>query len=470
MKQKRCSYVGYYLPKRKIYKVFRSIIRRAVRPIVGIILVIILCGSYLVLPGPWVGSLSQFFKSNPSLTPDGFYVRDRREFITRYRLDPSTNGSTIFREFLLYGGIDNMEDFPELSGILNLFAAGIPGSYRHRAAVLCPGFRTVIGVTVSTDVEEFKTKDAVVFGMMPKMLAGNLATLVNKLPPVGQTWVYFSTESPFRALRWVKDLRLAKLKYHKLMTYNADSDIPFSFGKTVSNETSGSLRRVLSKQNYAKGKNRLIAWMASNCEEIFWPRNEFVERIRELVRVDTYGRCGAIDCLPRGSEQCKKLLGQYKFYLALANTECRDYITETFWDTSLQHGILPVVGGAPRQDFERVAPRNSFIHIGDFPSIKELVDYLLLLDRNDAMYNKYFEWKLTTRVETHFPPKPELFCSILPHQTDASSIVVPKVKELGNSSWFKMCRHKVDISSAVRVRARVIDNNFDNWTPWRQQK
>ena len=105
-----------------------------------------------------------------------------------------------------------MEDFPELGGILNMFAAGVPGSYRHRASVVCPDHGAVVGVTVSSDPQEFRTKDAVVFGMMPKMLARNLETLVNKEAPVGQTWVYYSTESPFRALRWVKDLKLAKLK------------------------------------------------------------------------------------------------------------------------------------------------------------------------------------------------------------------------------------------------------------------
>ncbi|XP_038059598.1 alpha-(1,3)-fucosyltransferase 4-like [Patiria miniata] len=459
----------YYLPKRKIYKVLRSIFRRVVVPILtAILVVLILYCCYLTLTNHQLGNPLRSFQSLHSvLGEDGFYLHDRRDFMTRYRLDSVANGSTVFREILLYGGINNMEDFPELSDILSLFSTGIPGSYRHRATVFCPNQQTVVGLTVSTEIEEFRTKDAVVFGMMPKMLAGNLGILVNLDAPMGQTWVYFSTESPFRALRWVKDLRFSQLRYHKLMTYNSNSDIPCPFGYTITNKTSGAKRKFLAKRNFAKGKSKLIAWMASNCEEIFWPRNEFVERVRELVRVDTYGRCGAKDCLPRGSEQCKQLLGEYKFYLTLANTECRDYITEKFWDTSLKYGIVPVVGGAPRQDFERVAPPHSFIHIADFQSIKELVDFLLLLDTNDAMYNKYFEWKQTTGVQTQFPPKPELFCEILPHLNDGFNKVVRPLRVLGDSTWFKSCRNKVNISSAVRVRARVIDNNFDKWTPWR---
>jgi hypothetical protein len=52
---------------------------------------------------------------------------------------------------------------------------------------------------------------------------------------------------------------------------------------------------------------------------------------------------------------------------------------------------IPVVyGGA---DYTQFAPLHSYINIADFKSPKELAEYLLLLDKNEALYNKHFDWK-----------------------------------------------------------------------------
>lgn len=59
--------------------------------------------------------------------------------------------------------------------------------------------------------------------------------------------------------------------------------------------------------------------------------------------------------------------------------------------------------GAPRADYEKHAPENSFIHVDDFASPKELADYLNLLHENDTMYNEYFEWRETGQfINTYF--------------------------------------------------------------------
>lgn len=61
--------------------------------------------------------------------------------------------------------------------------------------------------------------------------------------------------------------------------------------------------------------------------------------------------------------------------------------------------MIPVVYGPPRADYEGVAPPRSFIHLDDFKTISQLADYLKLLDRNDTLYNEYFEWKRIGHVE-----------------------------------------------------------------------
>jgi hypothetical protein len=49
--------------------------------------------------------------------------------------------------------------------------------------------------------------------------------------------------------------------------------------------------------------------------------------------------------------------------------------------------------GAHPSTYKRYAPPNSYIHVDDFESPKELAEYLHLLDSNDDLYNNYFRWK-----------------------------------------------------------------------------
>lgn len=60
---------------------------------------------------------------------------------------------------------------------------------------------------------------------------------------------------------------------------------------------------------------------------------------------------------------------------------------------SFSHGIVPVVMGPPREDYERRVPPNSFIHVDDFNSPEALAAYLRLVGNDPHLYNKYFEWR-----------------------------------------------------------------------------
>lgn len=51
--------------------------------------------------------------------------------------------------------------------------------------------------------------------------------------------------------------------------------------------------------------------------------------------------------------------------------------------------------GARPEDYAKVAPMHSYIHVDDFPSAKHLAEYLNKLDANDTLYNSYFRWKGT---------------------------------------------------------------------------
>lgn len=93
------------------------------------------------------------------------------------------------------------------------------------------------------------------------------------------------------------------------------------------------------------------------------------------------------------SENCMEMIDKnYKFYLAFKNSNCRDYITEKLFRNGLSHNMIPIVVGAPPQDYEKFAPLQSYIHYDHFNSPKTLADYLDILDKNDHLYNSYFEW------------------------------------------------------------------------------
>lgn len=50
-------------------------------------------------------------------------------------------------------------------------------------------------------------------------------------------------------------------------------------------------------------------------------------------------------------------------------------------------GVLPVVMGAPRGDYARLAPPHSFVHVEDFADVLQLAQYLMLLDANASLYS-----------------------------------------------------------------------------------
>ena len=136
-------------------------------------------------------------------------------------------------------------------------------------------------------------------------------------------------------------------------------------------------------------KDKLVAWFCSN-QRTHGHREEYIAELGKHIDVDIYGNCGNKTCLPKNSPRCNNLLDEYKFYLSAENSLCADYVSEKFY-RALSTDIVPIVyGGA---DYAAYAPPHSYIHVADFESPKELAEYLKLLDKNEALYLKYFEWK-----------------------------------------------------------------------------
>ncbi|XP_063971429.1 alpha-(1,3)-fucosyltransferase 7-like [Lytechinus pictus] len=252
----------------------------------------------------------------------------------------------------------------------------------------CPELTCGINLVKDTSYETMVNSDAIIFYHLSSW---NWVELQRRRP-MNQAWIFYSRESPPLTGRYAVPPNKLDRIYNFTMTYRLSSTIPISYG--VYHSGIGQISSD-DNRNWAEGKTGLIAWVSSKCRgrgRQSWRRLEFVETLAKHISVDTYGYCGNKVC-KRRSDFCRSVLRNHKFYLALENHECRDYITEKFWKNALLHESVPIVYGAPRKDYERVAPPNSFIHLQDFKNFSDLVYYINLLNSNDTLYNMYFEWK-----------------------------------------------------------------------------
>ena len=246
---------------------------------------------------------------------------------------------------------------------------------------------------LTSDHNMLASADAVMFHMWNLRL-----TKAAEFPPMRfprQRWAVYGRESPQSAEMTTRYDGLFNMTY----TYRSDSDIKFVYG--CYNEISREEKQIRRARNinFAKGKYRLAAWVVSHCNASSL-RDQYVAEVQRYARVDVYGKCGTLSCFKRkekgGVSRCYEYLTKkYKFYFALENSLCRDYVTEKAF-TPLLYGMVPIVLGDV--DYVSHLPPNSFIDIRDFASPKDLANYLIKVDNDDELYNSYFKWRLTYDV------------------------------------------------------------------------
>ncbi|XP_041362087.1 glycoprotein 3-alpha-L-fucosyltransferase A-like [Gigantopelta aegis] len=220
-------------------------------------------------------------------------------------------------------------------------------------------------------------------------------------------------------------------------TYRRDSTIvaPYEKFDLFPNSSQVVNLKKHYPKNFASGKTKMAAIFISNCRGAN-RRMDIVQELQKYITVDVYGQCGNLECPRTSSEECFKLLNEdYKFYLAFENANCRDYITEKFFVNGLRNDVIPVVMGAHPDDYRKVSPPHSYIHVEDFPTIRALAEYMKELDQNDNKYNEYFQWKGTgSFIDTKF------FCRIcsLVNDDNKPRLVVDNLEEWWHSK--DVCR------------------------------
>ncbi|XP_061734183.1 alpha-(1,3)-fucosyltransferase 4-like [Nerophis ophidion] len=320
---------------------------------------------------------------------------------------------------------------------------------RYRRPPDCAALYDTDGCVVTDDRRAYSRADAVV--VHHRDVAAGRAELPPRPRPAGQKWVWLNYESPTHT----PALWRMEGFFNLTLTYRADSDIflPYGYlvpggghlvpggghlvpggghlvpgeghlvpgggdlvpgggdlvpgeghlfpggGHLVPGEghlvpggghlVPGGVQQQVLQEPSRSSRPRLVAWVVSNWVESH-ARVLFYRQLRHYVQVDVFGRAGRD--LPEGSGRVVALLRRYTFYLSLENSQHTDYITEKLWNAVLA-GAVPVVLGPGRKNYERFLPPEAFIHVDDFPTVRELASYLLALWRDPARLMRHLRWR-----------------------------------------------------------------------------
>ncbi|XP_065503794.1 alpha-(1,3)-fucosyltransferase 4 [Caloenas nicobarica] len=287
---------------------------------------------------------------------------------------------------------------------------------RPRGSADCRRRYNITGCRLSSNRSLYGEAQAVLFHHRDLVLHDQELPQAPPPRPPWQLWVWMNFESPSHS----PDLWALASIFNWTMSYRRDSDIFVPYGYLYALPAPRPF--VLPR------KTRLVAWVISNWNEEH-ARVRYYRQLKEHVAIDVYGARGL--ALPKGG--VVETVSAYKFYLAFENSQHTDYITEKLWRNAFAASAVPVVLGPDRANYERFIPPDSFIHVDDFPSPRLLAIYLKFLDKNKAIYRRYFAWR--KKYEVHITSFwDEHFCKVCEAVRTAGN----QIKTVQNlASWFE---------------------------------
>ncbi|KAM3964387.1 4-galactosyl-N-acetylglucosaminide 3-alpha-L-fucosyltransferase 9 [Aphomia sociella] len=293
---------------------------------------------------------------------------------------------------------------------------------RHIHSFNSKGFNPLDGCSVtnckfSGDDDQLDTADAVVVhiqhGLIPKTKNRN-----DK-----QRWIFLNDESPLHSFS------MAKMKpklsdwanvFNWSMTYRSDADVPVPYGRTVPLEEPlmfNLLHDTIAAHvpNWEKKRWDVLATiLISNC--LSWRMN-YLNVLQNFIDIEVYGHC-SIDnkhsCPGHFREDCD-ILSEYLFYLTFENSFCRQYISEKIFQNAYAKGAIPVIMGPSAEDCERLLPPNSYLHIDNFDSPKDLAKEMIKISENNETILAFHQWRNNFKVVNehgYFGSKSYHFCRV----------------------------------------------------------
>lgn len=297
-----------------------------------------------------------------------------------------------------------------------------------------------ITLDYTEEARKIRNFDVVVFTNVYPWITDDMWDWLHSNRTHAQRWVIVSEESPINARGFQLPEKYADVTFDWIASYKTDSEFRQPYGR-YEPFPEDEIKSELDLEIYLKNKTNVVSWMGSNCDK----RLQTVRELESMIQLKKYGKCGDFELPWEDYNALFNLLNTFKFYLSFENSCCDDYITEKFWRT-LDMGVVPVVMGATAEQYANVAPPNSFIHVEEFSSLSELVNYLMELNANNEKYLEYFQWKKTGKVislsqqEQYIRPlKDSTYCSILKKYLHESPRNQRKIEYFG-PQWVGSCR------------------------------
>ncbi|KAI8088969.1 uncharacterized protein BX664DRAFT_263696 [Halteromyces radiatus] len=194
-----------------------------------------------------------------------------------------------------------------------------------------------------------------------------------------------------------------------------------------------------------KSKQAPILWIAKNCHASSG-REKYISELMKYINIDSYGDCLNTKPFPPDKTR-EQLMAEYKFYLAIENANCDDYVTEKLMDT-LKFSAVPIVDGPNSYD-GYLPNQRSAIRMDAYPDPRDLAKYIRFLDENDDAYLAYLKYRKDALIK---PPKDRLdssFISLWSDQTAHDYRV----------SWCSICRHMVTTWDERHNNKNIKSNN-----------
>ncbi|XP_021364567.1 glycoprotein 3-alpha-L-fucosyltransferase A-like [Mizuhopecten yessoensis] len=288
----------------------------------------------------------------------------------------------------------------------------------------------------TADKSKIKSADAVVFHLH------DIDSLIPDYRDESQVWIVTNAEPPPRVFT-SRDLRRVNNMFNWTLTYRRDSTIHAFYGRfgPLSNKEQLKYTPI----NYAATKSKMAASIVSDCADNA-ERYRILQELARYINLHQYGSCGTLSCPRTGESKCRS--SQYRFRIAFENSNCRDYITEKFWNT-LKDNVIPVVNWPWLEEtaMTELVPPKSFINLHDFETVADLGKYLNYLTHNDAEFNSYFEWKKHYRLLMSVPFSSIDLCTKL-HQLQKDQEITDLHRWLQNDT--STCK-PISVFSSLRI-------------------
>uniref|UniRef100_A0A672GVG0 Fucosyltransferase n=1 Tax=Salarias fasciatus TaxID=181472 RepID=A0A672GVG0_SALFA len=246
----------------------------------------------------------------------------------------------------------------------------------------------ISGCTVTGDRSMYNKADAVIMRHRDVKLDKE-APLPPEPRPLAQKWIWFDTEPPTIVLRLWEYEGI----YNLTLSYREDSDTFVPYGYVIPNVLLDKVppaRFAYPLSSSSDPRPGFVAWVVSHWTKSM-ERVLFYNHLKEYIKIDIFGRAGTTS-LPPGGDSVVQMIRQYRFYLAFENSQHTDYITEKLWN-AVNGGAIPVVLGPSRKNYERFLPPEAFIHVDDFPTVRELAQYLLKVKDSPSLIQMHLSWR-----------------------------------------------------------------------------